>query len=216
MRGEGDDHGAPVAWRGGSSPHARGGLVGVEQRHRPDRLIPACAGRASPSSRRRSAPPAHPRMRGEGRRHLGVHAGAGGSSPHARGGLRQERRRTNIQRLIPACAGRACSRWRRPCGRTAHPRMRGEGLRPRTGEPLVMGSSPHARGGQVPGPVVDVPDGLIPACAGRAPAWRSTAGSPGAHPGMRGEGVEAGAETTASRGSSPHARGGQVEGSIWG
>ena len=151
---------------------------------------------------------AHPRMRGEG-------AGLGarldilqGSSPHARGGLRQPRAGHAVHRLIPACAGRAPRILGRSPAAPAHPRMRGEG---QPGGRLMAGgagSSPHARGGRRTGRSRSASCRLIPACAGRANAGPSGLGWMRAHPRMRGEGLVEVVAVLGHAGSSPHARGG--------
>ena len=89
----------------GSSPLARGTQFPAESYPRGFRLIPARAGN-TPSSLRRSGPcAAHPRSRGEHRSVKAIASILYGSSPLARGTLRQRSRRRITQRLIPARAG---------------------------------------------------------------------------------------------------------------
>ena len=150
MRGEGDGSCTQTPDKCGSSPHARGGLFGGVLRGPGERLIPACAGRAPgpwPSTYRGSA---HPRMRGEGMPPGVLSSQGWGSSPHARGGLREVAVCGLRVRLIPACAGRATCPCRDGLRSWAHPRMRGEGCSPRSPGSWGSGSSPHARGGPVP------------------------------------------------------------------
>ncbi len=193
-------------------------------------LIPTCAGRACTNRHRRSAPAAHPRMRGEGvttapgeSRIAGSspHARGGragrneawagtGSSPHARGGLSVNEPTSLQERLIPACAGRAGLTTSGAPGGPAHPRMRGEGAARTARGGGVAGSSPHARGGRA---VRDAPCGpvrLIPACAGRARCCANPGARRPAHPRMRGEGAVLCQSRCPKTGSSPHARGGLV------
>ena len=147
MRGEGHELGAAGTNLPGSSPHARGGPRAAHGSRIAPRLIPACAGRASPSRRCSAARWAHPRMRGEGSRPAHHERRHSGSSPHARGGLFHEGRANGESGLIPACAGRACPLVTTSAASSAHPRMRGEGRERRTVPESRRGSSPHARGG---------------------------------------------------------------------
>ena len=114
MRGEGPARVLSVAWVIGSSPHARGGLVRVDDTRRFERLIPACAGRAGGWGSAGSPRPAHPRMRGEGGKPGEGMPEHKGSSPHARGGLDPPGAGGRGDRLIPACAGRAGPHLERP------------------------------------------------------------------------------------------------------
>ena len=147
MRGEGPVERLARIVRSGSSPHARGGPLVSPLSGGVPRLIPACAGRASHAEHAGECRSAHPRMRGEGPSAHDLNSRASGSSPHARGGLRDGVGGAHDQGLIPACAGRACSAPCVPRRGRAHPRMRGEGSTrtPRSSPPF--GSSPHARGG---------------------------------------------------------------------
>ncbi len=91
----------------GSSPHARGTPVGVDDDAGAKRIIPACAGNAIQSPALAIMRPDHPRMRGE----RGCGSGSGrlyrGSSPHARGTPRAPLGPRLGRRIIPACAGNA-------------------------------------------------------------------------------------------------------------
>ena len=131
MRGEGVpvDRGALIPR--GSSPHARGGQ-GVLQ---------ALRGLGG----------AHPRMRGEGLSCAVFFRPSSGSSPHARGGRLRPINPGVIQRLIPACAGRATVPHGVKVASAAHPRMRGEGVCRDHAVSGRSGSSPHARGGRPSG-----------------------------------------------------------------
>ena len=110
----------------GSSPHARGTHARAPHQRRTDRFIPACAGNAARSHAVCSASSVHPRMRGERLRGQAVDPPPDGSSPHARGTLREGMRGIDPGRFIPACAGNARKRSARLPGRAVHPRMRGE------------------------------------------------------------------------------------------
>ena len=147
-------------------------------------------------------------MRGEGGFPSTLAPEERGSSPHARGGLHSRHRRPAVDRLIPACAGRAGLTTSGAPGGPAHPRMRGEGAARTARGGGVAGSSPHARGGrELRQPLVD-PVGLIPACAGRAGDKMPWPGKKAAHPRMRGEGLVTARVSAQHLGSSPHARGG--------
>ena len=109
-------------------------------------IIPACAGSTRRTARRASRPGDHPRMRGEHLAASEMEPCYEGSSPHARGALRQGPHRRTQGGIIPACAGSTA-----PCAATRrsprdHPRMRGEHLWPALLRSHRRGSSPHARG----------------------------------------------------------------------
>ncbi len=145
MRGKHSKASATPTRRRGSSPHARETRVDLVGQGKNDRLIPACAGNTYLDRRRRSRPPAHPRMRGKhvrapGRRHL-----YDGSSPHARETPRRLRPRCSPRRLIPACAGNTSIVPHHRRINPAHPRMRGKHYRLRRPHVQRYGSSPHAR-----------------------------------------------------------------------
>ena len=177
-----------------------------------ERLIPACAGRASSRCRTTSSARAHPRMRGEGVQHLLEEADRQGSSPHARGGQQAHLRGIRRLRLIPACAGRAPHPAVPAWQSAAHPRMRGEGRFPVRLLMSPMGSSPHARGGLLQSLLRDLHGRLIPACAGRALVICDVVIFQPAHPRMRGEGTGSPYMGSPGGGSSPHARGGRGRG----
>ena len=150
-------------------------------------------------------------MRGEHCTLGRLYTGIPGSSPHARGALRQH----NVV----------------PDNHEDHPRMRGEHCRKRlcrlslsgiipacAGSTRALsdaidfeeGSSPHARGALPRTVTVRVGDGIIPACAGSTAPTARGAGKRGDHPRMRGEHLYASASWSVVVGSSPHARGAQL------
>ena len=130
----------------GSSPLARGAPGACRCGGRGRRLIPARAGSTSPSGPASTTSAAHPRSRGEHRRWTACRRSLTGSSPLARGALRQGPPRPCLGRLIPARAGSTPTRSARTRSRAAHPRSRGE--HPSSPAPKVAtpGSSPLARG----------------------------------------------------------------------
>ena len=174
----------------GSSPHARGTLLGGFGLRLEPRFIPACAGNARTPGGAAGTGAVHPRMRGErGRRAAQVGC---------------------LPRFIPACAGNAPAssyRWRQPA---VHPRMRGERV-PATPSCLsAVGSSPHARGTRLLAHQRRKVGRFIPACAGNARQWACPSPPPPVHPRMRGERISRLTIASASAGSSPHARGTQL------
>ena len=108
MRGEHTRHCVLLTLTTGSSPHARGALVGVVQRVPAQGIIPACAGSTPCRCSRPATSADHPRMRGE---HF-IFDERGrmveGSSPHARGAPAGQDLSSDGQGIIPACAGSTC------------------------------------------------------------------------------------------------------------
>ena len=192
---------------GGSSPLARGTRILLVTLLRYRRLIPARAGNTVVLLSARIVLPAHPRSRGE---HIMVDASVShrrGSSPLARGTLRESVKHRARERLIPARAGNTRPGVTREPSCPAHPRSRGEHWWMLWLWWSRSGSSPLARGtrqrqSHVPGHVR-----LIPARAGNTyfPPFRARAGT--AHPRSRGEHSLVIMCQPAMFGSSPLARG---------
>ncbi len=89
----------------GSSPHARGTLLGKNPQRAIERFIPACAGNA-PWVRTSGWPrTVHPRMRGERRVSAESIMASIGSSPHTRGTRQRLWFPIGFGRFIPAYAG---------------------------------------------------------------------------------------------------------------
>ena len=109
--------------------------------------------------------------------------------------------------LIPACAGKTQTVARRGRNDGAHPRMRGENIATLPLPAPLLGSSPHARGKRCRTPGLQVPTGLIPACAGKTLRSEPFHRFHRAHPRMRGENLFIVALSLRLSGSSPHARG---------
>ena len=130
----------------GSSPLARG-LRGTRVLClRTGRIIPARAGFTGGLSRSCLCDWDHPRSRGVYRLPPEQTEIAGGSSPLARGLLAAYHAPVCVTGIIPARAGfTACPRSRRRSP-ADHPRSRGVYIRRRAVGPLVVGSSPLARG----------------------------------------------------------------------
>ena len=197
----------PIRGRGGSSPLARGLLLGLPRLPRSRRIIPARAGFTAAVRPGRPAHEDHPRSRGvyllpvEDFRHRV------GSSPLARG-LRVRRPASGRQGgIIPARAG-FTGIERTLYGESAdHPRSRGV-YPPSTSPPSNgRGSSPLARGLQEDRARQGDDDGIIPARAGftRRAAARSRPEPD--HPRSRGVYREPIRDGGIPLGSSPLARG---------
>ena len=171
----------------GSSPHARGTLLG--------------------GGWHRLCSTVHPRMRGERLFQAVSIVSGGGSSPHARGTQGGNYFYGTGRRFIPACAGNAPSLIPDHPAWTVHPRMRGER---RIDQDMIhahFGSSPHARG--TLNGVLDpqIPLRFIPACAGNARPCYDIRSRVPVHPRMRGERQPISSLKLLFFGSSPHARG---------
>ena len=191
----------------GSSPLARGTLLGFVVCSAVCRLIPARAGNTAPARRCRSQSPAHPRSRGEHPAVTEVMCSGDGSSPLARGTRGVLGGRVLSDRLIPARAGNTHRAAEPHHLKPAHPRSRGEHLLKLLAIFSYGGSSPLARGTQDLKAYPRTRERLIPARAGNtgAPVKPYTVST--AHPRSRGEhGREIG-DGMARGGSSPLARG---------
>ena len=137
---------------------------------------------------------------------------AQGSSPHARGARHTTMSGRLRIRIIPACAGSTSGGPGRGSQMWDHPRMRGEHADDGCECPDEWGSSPHARGAHTPSLVLQLVDGIIPACAGSTRHLVPDPELVGDHPRMRGEHSLAIVVTRPPRGSSPHARGARPRG----
>ena len=110
-----------------------------------------------------------------------------GSSPHARGAQFKREVDTGTDGIIPACAGSTYRTRPAHYSRRDHPRMRGEHHAVFLVGCTAQGSSPHARGAQVPSTYAGISLGIIPACAGSTSVTRKPERQSGDHPRMRGE-----------------------------
>ena len=171
------------------------------------RLIPAHAGKTCSASPQRRSWWAHPRSRGENCCPGPLRPRAGGSSPLTRGKRLASDLRNRSRGLIPAHAGKTCTRRGSPrqCG--AHPRSRGENHYEYARPENIKGSSPLTRGKRDHSLPQRLIAGLIPAHAGKTKGiprgfpWR------GAHPRSRGENLSGCDELVNELGSSPLTRG---------
>ena len=130
----------------GSSPQARGRDYRCTCGRRLQGFIPAGAGERNPRSRSHRLGRVHPRRRG-GEQAPAEHASAcPGSSPQARGRVR-ERLGARVDRgFIPAGAGESARHVAKPSFPGVHPRRRGGEACATGATPLTRGSSPQARG----------------------------------------------------------------------
>ena len=171
----------------GSSPQARGTLLGPSGVGKTTRFIPAGAGNASHLKKESMIWPVHPRRRGE--RGVTRHSteNTPGSSPQARGTPLQDDSDVVVRRFIPAGAGNALpsrpTRW----PRSVHPRRRGERGLALSDQGKTYGSSPQARG--TPRRLERARRALrfIPAGAGNAVVGPAGSGKTTVHPRRRGE-----------------------------
>ena len=117
---------------------------------------------------------------------------AAGSSPLTRGKRWQPAAQQPPAGLIPAHAGKTDSGNRSWIISRAHPRSRGENVRPKPASVYLVGSSPLTRG-KLPAASRQLPGhGLIPAHAGKTHLPGRAAYQAGAHPRSRGENQEGG------------------------
>ena len=115
--------------RPGSSPLTRGKLAWAAYQAGGVRLIPAHAGKTSPSGLGTRSSRAHPRSRGENVCVCATTFVASGSSPLTRGKLEAGEVRSPDAGLIPAHAGKTTAVRRCEPKDGAHPRSRGENNR---------------------------------------------------------------------------------------
>ena len=191
----------------GSSPHTRGTHRWNDAMMGRYRFIPAYAGNALSSGKKRSVLTVHPRIRGERTFLKFCRMADGGSSPHTRGTRREPERMEPVGRFIPAYAGNARVRTEPASSSPVHPRIRGERPSVLSAGPSPYGSSPHTRG--TPGDLqtfVNV-SRFIPAYAGNACTAPGRLRSGTVHPRIRGERLLAHIVGVPTHGSSPHTRG---------
>ena len=151
------------------------------------RFIPACAGNSRAGASFFNLSPVHPRLRGELTARKKDRSFFTGSSPLARGTPEDVLNWGGMLRFIPACAGNSLSALNEYAFFEVHPRLRGE-LTPKLSRMSGQrGSSPLARGTPEFRQAALLPSRFIPACAGNS--------------------LTLTAESRATPGSSPLARG---------
>ena len=191
----------------GSSPQARGARPVDRHGGGVAGLIPAGAGSTPTVSSLVCGGGAHPRRRGEHVDRPRRRPRIVGSSPQARGALREAVVAGGHGGLIPAGAGSTAQPTPGPCWGAAHPRRRGEHVGRRLLRRRRIGSSPQARGARHGVRPRSGVRGLIPAGAGSTPGQRCPAPRSAAHPRRRGEHNYIAAGKDPKKGSSPQARG---------
>ena len=155
----------------------------------------------------------HPRSRGEHAMLPSLTSWRYGSSPLARGTRYTFRPVSRCGRFIPARAGNTYIYFAPWPPSTVHPRSRGEHSEPLPGLDFGIGSSPLARGTHRRRHRAARPRRFIPARAGNTEWPGRHRASPAVHPRSRGEHPGSGVRSHLVDGSSPLARGTQVE--IW-
>ena len=155
--------------RAGSSPRGRGKPACTIHRARCIGLIPAWAGKTRRAFRAPACSAAHPRVGGENHLPRRSPVRAAGSSPRGRGKQLTGLQRRDLDRLIPAWAGKTRRRGRRPRPRPAHPRVGGENMCTARDRRRPSGSSPRGRGKRRRSPPSARRQRLIPAWAGKTP-----------------------------------------------
>ena len=191
----------------GSSPLARGTLLGAALLVLLPRFIPARAGNTRRSPPFLLNPPVHPRSRGEHQSPIRPDPSSDGSSPLARGTRGAGGRTPRASRFIPARAGNTRFTTRTSGRRAVHPRSRGEHSFIRTEKSPSAGSSPLARGTRPRRRLVEDVVRFIPARAGNTSAADCAAPSQPVHPRSRGEHSACFCLPMPPSGSSPLARG---------
>ena len=152
--------------RKGSSPHVRGTLAKSHGNAPFLRIIPACAGNTRIDAAHHAVTGDHPRMCGEHVFFVLRDVHDVGSSPHVRGTLCDRTGQSQIEGIIPACAGNTCRRRLVYRDQWDHPRMCGEHCRDSNTNISSQGSSPHVRGTLYQGQCIQIVERIIPACAG--------------------------------------------------
>ena len=166
-RGENCCTGAGSALKAGSSPLTRGKRCEAPGLHEDAGIIPAHAGKTSPTCNATPTTWAHPHSRGENTISSTEPITLGGSSPLTRGKPHRDRVLGHEGGLIPTHTRKTSCPDSSPSPTRAHPRSRGENISPPVSPPVTMGSSPLTRGKRVSAIGFGAHPGLIPAHAGK-------------------------------------------------
>ena len=210
-RGEHGTNPSADVFVGGSSPPARGTRI---ESHTPpvfDRFIPARAGNTQMVACWSCRCAVHPRPRGEHDLSSIGHPIWHGSSPPARGTHRHVQGPHGVQRFIPARAGNTLPLGTRRRWRAVHPRPRGEHPVETASGEQPTGSSPPARGTRKPPDSGGCGSRFIPARAGNTACVARPRDIWSVHPRPRGEHWTTRQAAKAAVGSSPPARGTQID-----
>ena len=193
--------------QGGSSPLMRGKPWAGDVLPLADGLIPAHAGKTHRLAAVRRLPRAHPRSCRENTNSRFRCFTSYGSSPLTRGKTQNLGRPGGWARLIPAHAGKTSPPASRVRSSAAHPRSRGENRTTPTMIANAVGSSPLMRGKPRGEGTPCVPEGLIPAHAGKTPGTRPRSQSASVYPRTHGENLLSGWQPLNGPGPSPLTRG---------
>ena len=191
----------------GSSPRVRGKRPCLVEARVTVGLIPARAGKTSPSMVSAGPNAAHPRACGENSNALVAREVLHGSSPRVRGKPRRDTRLWGRARLIPARAGKTPAASIGRCGGSAHPRACGENAWEMVMLAVDAGSSPRGRGKRQQYSNGLASAGLIPARAGKTFRGALMLCVARAHPRACGENGAASRGSQSRLGSSPRVRG---------
>jgi len=204
------DHGPTICGQrrfGGSSPRSRGPRRRKQSCRFDLRFIPAFAGTTAKPAPTSSAPPVHPRVRGDHVRDLPGLTVEPGSSPRSRGPLLQLAGDRPVLRFIPAFAGTTQQPRRALPPFAVHPRVRGDHDETPAKSRLSSGSSPRSRGPRHDLVAPPLQQRFIPAFAGTTDARGSTRRGTPVHPRVRGDHLYGVCERRQRDGSSPRSRG---------
>ena len=196
-----------IDWIQGSSPLTRGKHRLPLAAYRACGLIPAHAGKTTYDGDPTMTAQAHPRSRGENPELRVCLRRVRGSSPLTRGKHARGSRAAADPGLIPAHAGKTSPETSDKDVVTAHPRSRGENPPEGLKGSQNAGSSPLTRGKLRSSQSDRLSGGLIPAHAGKTPAYRAVGHDQRAHPRSRGENIFARRADQSLTGSSPLTRG---------
>ena len=147
-------------------------------------------------------------MRGENQHGSHAVVGVVGTSPRARGKLKEKHSGPNGGRNIPACAGKT-AKPPPPTERfnSEHPRVRGENSEVIQLLRTTLGTSPRARGKRWVEPISVATGRNIPACAGKTTTAPYPSATTQEHPRVRGENNALRGDVKTITGTSPRARG---------
>ena len=191
----------------GSSPLTRGKQCEAPGLHEDAGIIPAHAGKTSPTCNATPTTWAHPHSRGENTISSTEPITLGGSSPLTRGKPHRDRVLGHEGGLIPTHTRKTSCPDSSPSPTRAHPRSRGENASNFYVPFQSQGSSPLTRGKPGDRASDRLPRRLIPAHAGKTVRFRRLLARSRAHPRSRRENKQLLVTAASQRGSSPLTRG---------
>ena len=191
----------------GSPPRVRGKDPQRQFFRFTPRITPACAGKRSPSTTRRSWRGDHPRVCGEKVNSIKKKLLEMGSPPRVRGKAASDSADRTALGITPACAGKRCLRARSLTATRDHPRVCGEKRMLSAVCTLPRGSPPRVRGKVSMLSHTNSPMRITPACAGKSPSDRLARLEGQDHPRVCGEKGAAEVAAEHPSGSPPRVRG---------